>query len=1038
MGLIHTSLVPGDQADAWVADRVRARPNPLSPLTFIVPTLHSGRALRRGLAPIGYANVRSAIAAQVAESLGAASLAARGLSPTTPATQDAAIRNAIEVEAMVFGITARHPATVRTLRRLFQRFRDLELSAPDLDRIAISGEMARASVAVYRRFREVTQGANLYDRTDLFLSAIDTLPTTGSLLAEWGELVLWYPTDLSSPARRFIAAIAEDRDLALVLSPSSSPQVRDHFARQWQIQPDHLPRPNTPRLVVALDAADEATAVAREVIAGMDDGVRLDRIAVVYRESDLYGSLLRDTLVRAGLPYSGLDGRPLSLSLPGKALLALLRMRQRNFDRPSVVEFHGLVPHGHGDEISVADWERLSRKAGVVAGAAVWQTRFGRLRDETNDQLREIRGEADPSAARISRLERQLVVIENIVRRMKKLVDRINPPEPVSWGALCQWASKLFDEFVVAQREWDERDSEARELIASEISGLRAAGPLESAAALGPFIDSLTEVLESRTQTEGRLGIGVVVGPISSIAAMSFDRVYVLGVTEQSFPAAPPADPVLPLGEESDLLGNRARHQALERLYFESALMAAGDGKVTLTFPRWDAGSRPVYPSAWMVDLASAQSGEILRSGNLRAPVAGKSPVADSRDLGSARAALNLADFRLLNAPIGAALATSSLAIRTDLPLGRNLEAWAARRSTDLTEYDGCLDDASESSQRIRDGLSNMRISPTAIEQWAACPFKYFLGRWLRVEPTELPEDAQDWSLSPLDKGSLVHTVLERFFADMVSANQMMPGYAYTEADIADLERIADEEIAKLEGQGKTGLLLAWENERAVLLQDLRTFLEKDEAERGDGYVPRFLEQPFGFESPDSWPPLAVTVADGRQVELRGRIDRIDVQEGNGGFERLKVLDYKTGRAGKEPAEDDRLAAGKQLQLAAYTRAAETWLASQGLSATEVQAAYWYISRKGEFTFVRTRLDDGLREKFDEAVQIVDESIRSGCFPQVPGGETMRPGKTSWDNCIYCEYDHICPAGRDQLYERKREDPISALHARLAPELRAE
>ena len=61
--------------------------------------------------------------------------------------------------------------------------------------------------------------------------------------------------------------------------------------------------------------------------------------------------------------------------------------------------------------------------------------------------------------------------------------------------------------------------------------------------------------------------------------------------------------------------------------------------------------------------------------------------------------------------------------------------------------------------------------------------------------------------------------------------------------------------------------------------------------------------------------------------------------------------------------------------------------------------------------------------------------MRKGCFPQVPGAEAVRPGKTSWDHCLYCDYDHICPASRDQLYERKSADGISALHARLTNEL---
>jgi ATP-dependent helicase/nuclease subunit B len=80
-------------------------------------------------------------------------------------------------------------------------------------------------------------------------------------------------------------------------------------------------------------------------------------------------------------------------------------------------------------------------------------------------------------------------------------------------------------------------------------------------------------------------------------------------------------------------------------------------------------------------------------------------------------------------------------------------------------------------------------------------------------------------------------------------------------------------------------------------------------------------------------------------------------------------------------------------------------------------------------------LNPELSAAFDEAIAVVDDGMRKGCFPQVPGGETMRPGRTTWDNCVWCAYDRICPASRDQLAERKKGDEVAALHARLIPEV---
>ena len=58
--------------------------------------------------------------------------------------------------------------------------------------------------------------------------------------------------------------------------------------------------------------------------------------------------------------------------------------------------------------------------------------------------------------------------------------------------------------------------------------------------------------------------------------------------------------------------------------------------------------------------------------------------------------------------------------------------------------------------------------------------------------------------------------------------------------------------------------------------------------------------------------------------------------------------------------------------------------------------------------------------------------MREGCFPQVPGKESMRGRTTGWENCFYCSYNKLCPTARDQLHDRKKGDPVAALYERLA------
>ena len=91
------------------------------------------------------------------------------------------------------------------------------------------------------------------------------------------------------------------------------------------------------------------------------------------------------------------------------------------------------------------------------------------------------------------------------------------------------------------------------------------------------------------------------------------------------------------------------------------------------------------------------------------------------------------------------------------------------------------------------------------------------------------------------------------------------------------------------------------------------------------------------------------------------------------------------------------------------------------------------MSSKGEFKMLPTEASllaaDG---RLTEVLEGAARGILAGAFPQVPGNETTRPGKFSWDNCVYCDFDRICPAGRDAVWERKRNAPGYLLHTALA------
>jgi hypothetical protein len=276
-----------------------------------------------------------------------------------------------------------------------------------------------------------------------------------------------------------------------------------------------------------------------------------------------------------------------------------------------------------------------------------------------------------------------------------------------------------------------------------------------------------------------------------------------------------------------------------------------------------------------------------------------------------------------------------------------------------------------------------------------------------------------------LARGGLVHEVLSRFFGKLRSHGRPGAREVYTAADQKLIEDIAREEFAELEAAGATGNALAWENEKHAILVDLQTFLRRDEKVREDGLVPAFFEQGFGMGG-DPWDELVIDLRDGRRARLRGRIDRVDLGPDPSAPEVARLIDYKTGgfsHYSETAFKEDPVVAGTKLQPSVYGAAIRARY--PGIS---VESAYWFVSAKGTFKLL-TVPDDP--ERLRAALAIVDRGIRAGAFPQVPGPEDARPNTAGWTNCQHCAYTRVCPKGRDQMYERKRDQPGPRIHLEL-------
>jgi RecB family exonuclease len=790
---------------------------------------------------------------------------------------------------------------------------------------------------------------------------------------------------------------------------------------------------------MAPDAGEEVRASVRRVIADLEgERVPLHRTALVYRHQEPYQQLVRETLEAAKLPWVGLGGKPISEFFAGRGLLGLLHLQGQRFSRGAVLNWLSSLPHG-GDGPSLTQWDRISRKAGVVRGVDQWSDRLQRRLDENRSTIEKLEKEDDDATEPLrSYLRSEMGATEEMRRRVEEMDRRTRPPGATSgWAGLAAWALELRERYIPVGKGWAAEQQEAAQLVDETIGALAAAAPLDDEVEVGRFVETLEQALAARRRPQGKLGQGVVTGSISAISGMTFDRVYVLGMTERAYPAPPPVDPIFPEDAGDDPLGRAERRLAGERMSYLGALAAAG--KAVLCFPTHDTEQRPAYPARWLLDAVAMLTGRRVGPAELRElrGSAEENPwltslVSTEAALRHGPVMLNLPERRVNEAreivQREGDLLHSAMAAREELPLGRGLTATAAHASREFTEFDGNVATVAAGLSKLAGGLSRLHpISPSGVETWASCPFRYFLGRVLEVEPTERPEDDESWAISAIDRGSLIHAILEEFFRRLLAVGRPAIGETYTQADRELLEQIAKQHFARVESLGQTGYRLAWLNEQTAIQLDLRTVLTKDEEFRATIAVrPEFFEQGFGWA--EGWPAAEVALADGTVVRLRGYIDRVDLGAGE-----AYVTDYKTGsNYGQRDFEADPVVAGTKVQLAVYSNAVRRFLEAEGKPAGQVTASYWFISTKGKFQRIEVSESEAADQRLSEIMGVVNDGLTAGAFPQVPGEDQGGiPKRPAFSNCVFCDYNRICPTGRDQIRERKKDEAGASLHQRL-------
>ena len=1015
--------------------------NPLAPVTVVPPNTYAGIGLRRVLAGEGgLLNVGFMALARLAEQLGAPTMASQRRRPLSAASEMAVIRTvAMEVVGKEpLGSVAGHSSLHQSLQAAFKEL--VRLTEDELVTLAGEGPLRQATVELYRRFRDRT--TEYYGSEDEAWAAAEAVRSGRGqpALQDVGALVFFLPTRPSPGETALLTALSDAAPCSFVVGRTGEAGVDDAEGAWWERLGEasgdgsqqslaHLDvRPES--IVSAPDAREEVRQAVRDMLQRAEAGVPFHRMAALYRRQDPYAFQLRMELGFAGIPVAGPDPSPLRDSVPGRLLTGMLDVTREDFSRAALMRWLADAPvwnaaSNRSASSELQRWEGLSRQAGVVRGLQQWKERLQGLTASMarRRQRAEDRGDLTESQARgyveaIACAERLLALVEQLAQ--------VSPPADGSpWSAFAKWAKDAIDRYGQGKNDWPAQQQDALERVESALEELGKLDDVEPATTLAGFQQALDHALSAYMGRSGATGTGVFVAGLSAATGMEFDTVWLLGMSEGDYPGRSGEDPLLPEYVRAQVLMGalplRREAQLHERRDYLAAL--AGGERRRLSYSRVDPVTRrSQYPSPWLFEAASTLAGERVSSERLHTYDAPWLAVIESmedalRMAEEGRAAdgheydvLALARWQRT----GSRLRRHPLASDGGT-LGRALAMERARATSRLTEWDGYVGGIADGSRRLGGSLSQV-MSPTRLEAWATCPYRHFLGNVLNLSVWETPEDVL--TISPLERGSLVHAVLERFITEAMDAGPPSPHEGWTPMQRERLREIAQEEFLDAERMGVTGRRVLWEVAQEDILQDLERFLDDDEQYRAEeGMQPLHVEYAFGFDGP----PVAMALPGGGEVRFRGFIDRVDVAPDG---LRAVVMDYKTGSSRQyEKMKDDPLMAGKRLQLPVYALAVRETL----LPEAALRAEYWFTSANGGYTRVPVTFD-AIDAQFRNTVQAIAEGIRGGVFPANPGPSVFGGP----ENCRYCDFQRICPTNKLALWAQKGDSPQAAVYKTLS------
>jgi ATP-dependent helicase/nuclease subunit B len=557
------------------------------------------------------------------------------------------------------------------------------------------------------------------------------------------------------------------------------------------------------------------------------------------------------------------------------------------------------------------------------------------------------------------------------------------------------------------------------ETFDTAVEELRRLGDITPEVGLQDFTAAFHRLMEETVLPIGLRHVdGVQVLDALAARGVPFRALYVMGLNEKVFPRHIREDAFLrdPIRRVLDAdLGFKIQEKLAgydeEKLLFSLLCRSAGD-QLTLVYQRADETGRALVPSSYVAELQRKTG---LGEHSVPRRLARK--FQESPQYQRDRLTLSeLAAKSLLERRVPRRL------LQEHHPSGRLVERGlsalefldAGRRP--LGSYDGITGPLNVSWQ----GLKTAGVSPSGLQEYATCPFRYFAKQVLRLRPPTVPETIDQ--VGPLEIGTLVHASLRRCLAALSAQGYFTRRAQWSGDPLAVLEEAARRECERFAATHPVGYHLLWTLHQERLVEFLKTVLRDDLDEMArDGWEPVLFEE-------DMVGRLTVPDPDGRpeEIAVAGRLDRIDWRRTRNAY---RIVDYKFKSRQEPDLLDKNLNIGAvratRLQPPLYLMMAEAITAALPGAPRDARCAgvwFYYLAPEWEQPVTRVEFPGDawtspLQGPMRQAIGHVLSGIRAGRFFIYPSG-----------SCERCDYRLLCRKSHQPTAWRARAD-----HAVVVP-----